>query len=40
VDEISKFKTGLFLLSIAAATVLAIVLLPFELLRLWFAESS
>ena len=38
--EISRFKTGLFVLSIAAATLLAILLLPFELLRQWVWESS
>ena len=40
VDKISRFKTGLFLLSIAAATLVAILLLPFELLRQWAAKSS
>jgi hypothetical protein len=38
--KISTVKTGLFVLLIAAATLLAIVLLPFELLRQWASESS
>ena len=38
--KISRIKTGLFLLMVTAATLLAIVLLPFELLRRWASESN
>jgi len=39
VGKISRFKIGLFLLLVAAATLVAILLLPFELLRLWVSKA-